>query len=70
MKLSFETFFIHWKFVFPLEVDEMKFSYTVLRGGFGSITYLNKVYDWSKEHTEIQTIAEDITSNMILLMST
>ncbi|PWZ27001.1 Cytochrome b6 [Zea mays] len=40
----------------------MKFSYTVLEGGVGLVTYLNKVYDWFEERLEIQAIADDITS--------
>ena len=43
----------------------MKFSYTVLGGGFGLVTYLNKVYDWFEERLEIQAIADDITSKYV-----
>jgi cytochrome b6 len=43
----------------------MKFSYTVLRGGVGLVTYLNKVYDWFEERLEIQAIADDITSKYV-----
>ena len=43
----------------------MKFSYTVLGGGVGLVTYLNKVYDWFEERLEIQAIADDITSKYV-----
>lgn len=43
----------------------MKFSYTVLRGEFPWVTYLNKVYDWFEERLEIQAIADDITSKYV-----
>ena len=43
----------------------MKFSYTVLGGGLGLVTYLNKVYDWFEERLEIQAIADDITSKYV-----
>lgn len=43
-------------FVFLLELYEIKFSYTVLRGGVPRFTYLNKVYDWFEERLDIQAI--------------
>ncbi|KAJ8769088.1 hypothetical protein K2173_000206 [Erythroxylum novogranatense] len=45
--------------IFLSIILEIYFSFFVL------FTYLNKVYDWFKEHLEIQAITDDITSKYV-----